>query len=161
MWLPFLLPIFAFCAVMVMMVAKNNGRSKYGWFCAGALFGPLGFVVAFLPSLKPVTEAQEETPFQVTQSGEISVAEETRQCSACSKEVRVEATECGFCGAAFDPTEIERYVAECRADLKARWENGLKRCPICRNWDVHEAFIEDGSWGDWCPHCARSLKRMK
>jgi len=161
MWLPFLLPVFVFCAVMAMVVAKNNGRNQYGWFCMGILFGPLAFVVGLLPSLKPVGEAQPENTFQMTESGEISLEDEVKQCPVCSKAIKVEAAECSFCGAAFDPAEVERQAASCRAELQEKWEQGLKRCPTCRKWDVHEAYIEDGSWDDWCPHCARSLKMMK
>ncbi len=38
----------------------------------------------------------------------------------------------------------------------------LKQCPACGSWDVRRgATIEDGSIGDWCPHCKKSLQRMK
>lgn len=161
MWLPFLLPIFVFCAVMVAMFAKNNGRNPYGWFCIGILFGPLASIVAFLPSLKKVEEMPDEEPFPLMESGEFSIENETRACPVCGKEIEIEAKECRFCATVFDSAEVERQAANCRAELKEKWEQGLKRCPTCRKWDVHEAYIEDGSWGDWCPSCVKSLNLMK
>ena len=161
MWLPIILPVFVLCAVMAMGLAESKGRNKYGWFCVGVLSGPLAFIVAFLPSIKPVEEAQMEMPFALTESGEISLENETRPCPLCGEEIKIEAEKCDSCGAVFDPAEVEREAAHCRAELRENWEQGLKRCPICRTWDVHEAFLEDGSWGDWCPKCAKSLKLMK
>lgn len=34
-----------------------------------------------------------------------------------------------------------------------------KQCPVCGNWDVIRAFVEDGGMGDWCPHCNKSLEK--
>ena len=161
MWLPFLLPIFVFCAVMAMSMAKNNGRNPYGWFCMGILFGPLALAVGLMPSRKPVEEAGRQEPSGAVLSDEISLKDETKPCPLCHKAIGVEAAECRFCGATFDPAEVELQVGSRRAELREKWEQDLKRCPTCGRWDVHEAYIEDGSWDDWCPHCARSLKMMK
>lgn len=45
---------------------------------------------------------------------------------------------------------------------KAKKEGASKQCPACGNWDVYgPATIESGSQGDWCPHCKKSLYRLK
>jgi uncharacterized membrane protein YjgN (DUF898 family) len=39
---------------------------------------------------------------------------------------------------------------------------GSKQCPACSKWDVYGgATIEDGGIGDWCPHCKKSLQKMR
>ncbi len=37
---------------------------------------------------------------------------------------------------------------------------GSKECPSCGSQDIYGAYIEDGSWGDWCPHCKKSIQKM-
>lgn len=160
MWLPFLLPLFVFCAVVVSMVAKSKGRNPFAWFFLGVLVGPAAFAVVFLKTLKVSKPAQPEPPFPLNEAGEVSLENETRPCPACSEPVKIEALECSRCGAVFDRAQVEQLVSDCRADINEKLEQGLKRCPACLKWDVHEAFIEDGSWGEWCPNCKRSLKVM-
>jgi len=37
-----------------------------------------------------------------------------------------------------------------------------KQCPACSSWDVRSgATIEEGGIGDWCPHCKKSLQKMR
>ena len=39
---------------------------------------------------------------------------------------------------------------------------GSKQCPTCGGWDVYGgATIEGGGTGDWCPHCKKSLQKMR
>ncbi len=39
---------------------------------------------------------------------------------------------------------------------------GSKQCPTCGGWDVRSgATIEEGGIGDWCPHCKKSLQKMR
>lgn len=161
MWLPILLPTWTFCAIIAMVVAKTKGRNQVLWFFLGILFGPLCFAVVFLPSLISHDPPPPESPFQLTESGEISLENETKQCPQCALEIPFEAERCSQCGLLFDPSEVAQAMEALRADLREKWDQGFQRCPTCRKWDVHEAFLEDGSWGDWCPHCSRSIKRMK
>ena len=37
----------------------------------------------------------------------------------------------------------------------------VKQCPTCNSKDVYKAYIEDGSYGDWCPRCKMSIQKMK
>jgi len=39
-------------------------------------------------------------------------------------------------------------------------DSGRMQCPTCRKWDVKKAYIEDGSIGEWCPHCKKSIQQM-
>jgi hypothetical protein len=34
-------------------------------------------------------------------------------------------------------------------------------CPTCGCQEVTGAYIEDGSWGDWCPKCKKSINAME
>jgi endogenous inhibitor of DNA gyrase (YacG/DUF329 family) len=37
-----------------------------------------------------------------------------------------------------------------------------RQCPECGEQDIrYGAFIEDGSIGDWCPNCNKSLQKME
>lgn len=36
-----------------------------------------------------------------------------------------------------------------------------KQCPTCGKWDVYKAYVEDGGFGDWCPHCNKSTEGRK
>jgi hypothetical protein len=38
---------------------------------------------------------------------------------------------------------------------------GSQKCPSCGKGDVYRAYIEDGSMGDWCPNCKRSLQSIQ
>jgi ribosomal protein L37AE/L43A len=41
-------------------------------------------------------------------------------------------------------------------------ETGDKQtCPFCARTDVYRAYVDDGSMGDWCPHCQRSIPRIE
>ena len=39
--------------------------------------------------------------------------------------------------------------------------NTCTQCPICGLNNVRKAFIENGSWGDYCPDCKDSLQKMR
>jgi hypothetical protein len=39
--------------------------------------------------------------------------------------------------------------------------SNTNQCPKCGLGNIHKAYIEDGSWGDWCPNCKESLQKMR
>lgn len=56
--------------------------------------------------------------------------------------------------------EIEEALAESGVSTT----EGISRtiqCPTCASMDVYQTQIEDGSVGDWCPHCRKSLQKMQ
>ena len=73
----------------------------------------------------------------------------TMPCPYCDEPVVVEKNACSLCGLTLEKAErIGETIVS-------------KQCLICRGNDVHDAYIEDGSWGKWCPNCKMSIKRMR
>lgn len=56
--------------------------------------------------------------------------------------------------------KIEEFRAKEREDLLAKGREGKTQCPQCENWDVKKLYLQDFSYGDYCPHCKQSLKSM-
>jgi hypothetical protein len=76
-------------------------------------------------------------------------------CPACAETIKLAALKCRFCGHSFDPDQVAQAVAALDASLKKA--AGLTQCPACLKWDVHDAYLPDGGFGPWCPHCRRPL----
>jgi hypothetical protein len=70
-------------------------------------------------------------------------------CPYCDDLVDVDKNACSLCGLALEEKDRtgESIVS--------------KQCIVCKENDVHDAYIENGSWGKWCPHCKMSIKRMR
>ncbi len=91
---------FAFM-ILCAVIAGSKGRSAFGWFILGALFGILALIaIACMPSLKRAPTAS----FRRSSSGPINVTDpvDLKKCPACAEIVRREATICRFCGNRFD-----------------------------------------------------------
>ena len=50
------------CGVLCAVLARGKRRSAWGWFFAGALFGPLGLVVGLLPKVVERNSVEEIHP---------------------------------------------------------------------------------------------------
>ncbi len=72
-------------------------------------------------------------------------------CPYCDDSVDVDRDACSLCGLKIE--EINRPGK--RKNIAAG------QCLECGKRDVHDAYIEDGSWGKWCPNCKMSIKRMR
>ncbi len=69
---------------------------------------------------------------------------------------------CSFCNAMVDP--IGKLCSLCGLDLEASDQARpvvSMQCPRCGNSNVHDAFIENGAWGKWCPDCKMSIKKIR
>lgn len=79
------------CAVVAGIVAASRGRTGFGWFLLGCMFGIFALIlVALLPS-RASASADEPTP--VTHV----------RCPDCRELVRNEARKCKHCGASLVP----------------------------------------------------------
>lgn len=145
------------CGIAAAIAASKRGRSSLWWFILGILLGPFGLVFVLLMS--PVQPAAEPVAAP-TSSGEISLDAEIKKCPSCAELIKLEAMKCRFCGKEFDQEDIARQVDERRAQLMAAGTEGRIQCPSCKTWDVHQATIEGGAFGEWCPHCRKSLQEM-
>jgi hypothetical protein len=91
----------------------------------------------------------------------LSLENMTKKCPACAENIKLEARKCRFCSEEIDPEEIERQLAihqAEQAEVIEKKKEGKKQCPECKNWDVYQAMLKDGSMGDYCPNCKKSLK---
>ncbi len=77
----------------------------------------------------------------------------TKKCPTCAEIIKLEALKCRFCGHEFDQKEIDTQLKS----INEMEEKGKKQCPTCKKWDVYKAYTEDGSFGDWCPNCKKSI----
>ncbi len=60
----------ALCAA----IASRKNRSVYGWFFAGALLGPFGLIIVFLPKVKPaVLVVDIQGDFTIARKGSLAV----------------------------------------------------------------------------------------
>lgn len=70
-------------------------------------------------------------------------------CPYCDEIVDTEKNRCSLCGLELEETDsIGGGIVS-------------KQCPKCGERDVHDAYIENGSWGKWCPNCKMSIKKIR
>ncbi len=89
----------------------------------------------------------------------ISLEDEKKKCPMCAEMIGIKIVKCNFCGEVFDQEEVKLQVEERLTELFEfrKVKEGHKRCPNCRSWDTYNAFLPDGGFGPWCPHCKRPV----
>jgi hypothetical protein len=90
--------IWLLFAIFSAVIANAKGRSGFGWFIIGALFGPFGLIVGLLPSLRqPRVIEWHEKPASPSNS---------RPCPYCKEPIRPDAIKCKHCMSSVEPAEL-------------------------------------------------------
>ena len=101
-----------FCAVVSASIAVGHGRSGFGWFLLGVLFGPFALAIALLPT------AEANRQEQARREG---LAPGWQKCPFCAEVVRAEALVCRYCQRELRPHvggAVTSEMAEAPAGLK-------------------------------------------
>lgn len=94
--------IWLVCAVVCAIIGSSKGRTGFGWFLLGLVFGIFALIlVACLPSLKPVPVAyvQPSDPPKYTNQ----LFADNKACPDCGESVLKVANVCKHCGFRFGP----------------------------------------------------------
>jgi hypothetical protein len=57
--------------------------------------------------------------------------------------------------------QAEPAAKSYREESEEKDRNESIQCPSCGKFGVYSGYIEDGSMGDWCPNCKKSLKKIR
>jgi hypothetical protein len=91
-----LLPFWILCGFIACVIASGKGRSGFGWFLLGILFGPLALLAVAVAS--PDRSSKERAGLR---------NKTLRACPQCAETIKAEAVKCRFCGANVDPLKFD------------------------------------------------------
>jgi hypothetical protein len=92
-----------FCAVVSASIAVGRGRSGFGWFLLGLLFGPFALAVALLPTAEATRQEQARRE---------GLAPGWQKCPFCAEVVRAEALVCRYCQRELRPNGAGAVASE-------------------------------------------------
>lgn len=87
--------------VVAAIIAGTKGRSGFGWFILGLLFGPFSLVILALPTLDTATNSPT-TPDSSPYGQQFN---RDRKCPFCAETIKAEAVICRFCNRDLPPIE--------------------------------------------------------
>ncbi len=98
--------IWLLCAGVTAAVAASKGRSGFGWFLLGCLFGIFALiVVAVMPNLKhEMRDNATAAAIAAMAAANASGGEDEKTCPSCAERIKAAAIKCRFCGHEFDET---------------------------------------------------------
>lgn len=118
--------LWLLCGIASAAIANSKGRSGCGWFLLGILFGPFGFVVAALPSMK--TAPRAPTPKTHV------------QCPDCAELILKEARKCKHCGCKVIPDDEVGLIS--RISCKARTCTGEIKDGYCLTCGKSDKWVD-------------------
>lgn len=110
--------IWIICAVVCAIIASAKGRTGFGWFLLGLVFGIFALVlVACLPSLKPVQVAYAAPSRYAAPIGSLHSGE--KACPDCGETILKVAKVCKHCGFRLAPPSDLDAAKPARTDVSS------------------------------------------
>ena len=91
----------ALLGIIPAIIAKNKGRSAFGWW----VFGALLFIVA-LPAILLASDLNKEKAIEAAQKKQATM----RKCPFCAELIKKEAVKCKHCHENVIPEEDSKYT---------------------------------------------------
>ncbi|MEW6092255.1 MAG: zinc ribbon domain-containing protein [Pseudomonadota bacterium] len=95
--------IWLLFAIATAVIAANKGRTGFGWFLLGCVFGIFALiVVAVLPNLKhQARDNATAAAIAAMAAARSAPADDEKACPSCAERIKAAAVKCRFCGHEF------------------------------------------------------------
>ena len=170
---------FLFFPIEVLVIIGLTYYALAGWFNRTHIFvshdrilvrhRPLPFLGNKTLSASDIKQLYAKKKISRRLEGDTSVTYEVHAITHGGRNVKLVRGLDSSEQALFIEQEIEKYLGIQDAPVKGelgKYQRKVppeagKPCPTCGNSNVRHAYIEDGGYGDWCPDCKMSLKKMR